>query len=278
MHLLRVAAVLLCACNSAPPTDATAPAAAGATFELLIDGVLMDPPPAVLETRPLLHDFVDLPADRWEVVSVRGHGGGKMVLERPAEVHGDHEIRLFAGSDGSTSIGLFRRIDDLVPPGLRDKLTRPKLHTNRVERVEVLSTAPAPAVPVDRVVLSLVANGRTLDVLRRDFAELPSIRARRRLADDAELTNRAKKKLVTEGASLAGLAALATPLDQIVSVQVESEANRASFTREQLTAEQPPALVRINRRGDAVLELLDVDAGSESMRIRGITTVRITTK
>ena len=276
-------ALLIAACSGpeAPPTPAETPSqSVEAPRELIlsVDGQRV-PVTLKLADRPSLASLAGSDPSSWSLVRASGHAGGRLNLKSPAENHPDHDVLFFTGSDGSASLGVFRRLDDSVPPGLRETLKKPKIQVHRVNSVGIWTgdNRPPETTVKDRVVLQMVVGDKpAVDVLRSTLNELPRLEARKRAPAGMKLSNRARKKLQVNGCSLADLVALRTPLETVATVVLHTgDGQQSTISGDALRGPEQAALLRINKKGQAVLEHLDLGVVGEN-RVRNVTQVVVT--
>lgn len=276
-------ALLIAACGgpdaAPPPAESPTPTPeTAAPLILNVDGqrVTVSLNPA---DRPSLASLVGSEPSTWSLVRATGHAGGRLKLDNPFETHPDHDILFFEGTDGSASLGVFRRLDDSVPPGLRDTLKKPKVQVHRIQSVDVWTgdNRPQAETVVDHLVLQVVVGDASpVDVNRSTFVGLPRLEARKTAPKGMKLSNRAKKKLEVKGCSLSDLVALATPLEGVGSVVAHTgDGQESTISGDALRADHPPALIRLNRKGQAVLEHLDLGVTGEN-RLRNVTKLVVT--
>jgi hypothetical protein len=91
-----------------------------------------------------------------------------------------------------------------------------------------------------------------------------------------KLSNRARKKLQVNGCSLADLVALRTPLETVATVVLHTgDGQQSTISGDALRGPEQAALLRINKKGQAVLEHLDLGVVGEN-RVRNVTQVVVT--
>jgi len=238
-----------------------------------VDGVavgLADP----IERREL-SSLVSPGVEDWAILRARSHGGGSLVVPTPATTYPEHDAVLYVDRRGAPALGFFRRLDDTMPPGVRRRLATPTAFLPDVVSVEVWTRPPPDAAPDDRVRVTLLGGGSPVEVRDADLAALARIEGRKAAPTGPEVSKRAKKKARFEGWALSSVVGLAVPPERVGSVVIVAGDSSRELPGELVRDPAPRAMLRLNRRGAMVLELLDGGATASPDRVRGVTTIEV---